>query len=135
MKENNTGYDAMTAPTEDNETTRDPFTGKVVQISMRLVDRLLGKYANGPTMENGEPEFGWYQFDEVPPIHKEAAERIERLTSENERLRGALAFYRDGFSFHPGRTKTGISMSEWKPKQELLDDCGAIARAALSNGE
>jgi hypothetical protein len=59
----------------------DPFLNKEVEISNRLVDRLRGKYANGPIMENGEPEFGWRDFSSgLPPIHAEAANEIERLT-------------------------------------------------------
>lgn len=40
----------------------DPFTGKTVEISDRLVDRLRGQYACGPHLPNGNPEFGWRQF-------------------------------------------------------------------------
>jgi len=59
-------------------TIHDPFLNKTVEISNRLTDRLRGRYANGPTMPNGEPEFGWREFP-VPPIQKEAADEIERL--------------------------------------------------------
>jgi len=57
----------------------DPFLNKKVQISNKLTDRLRGKYASGPTMENGEPEFGWRHFT-TPPIQHEAAAVIEELT-------------------------------------------------------
>ena len=43
----------------------------------------------------------------------------------------ALEFYRDSFKYHPKRTSTGINVSEWKPTQALLDDCGETARAVL----
>jgi len=56
---------------------------------------------------------------------------IRTLRTEVERLREALTFYRDGFQYHPKRTKTGINLSEWKPTEALLDDCGERARAAL----
>lgn len=56
----------------------DPFLGRKVTISTKLTNRLQGKYACGPTMDNGEPEFGWRQF-EVPPVQHEAAAEIERL--------------------------------------------------------
>ena len=56
----------------------DPFHGKDVQISDRLVDRLRGKYASGPHLPNGNPEFGWRQF-QSPPIQHEAADRIADL--------------------------------------------------------
>jgi hypothetical protein len=59
-------------------TVHDPFTGKDVQVSDRLTDRLRGRYARGPTMPNGEPEFGWATH-EVPPIQIEAAAHIEAL--------------------------------------------------------
>lgn len=44
----------------------------------------------------------------------------------------ALEFYRDGFQYHPKRSKTGINLSEWKPKEALLEDCGERARSVLS---
>lgn len=59
-------------------TVRDPFLGKDVEISSRLVDRLRGKYAMGPITPSGEPEFGWRIF-ETPQIQKDAAARIEQL--------------------------------------------------------
>lgn len=59
-------------------TVHDPFTGADVLISNRLVDRLRGKYASGPHLPNGNPEFGWRQF-QAPPIQHEAATRIEEL--------------------------------------------------------
>ena len=55
----------------------DPFEGKTVQIRNDLVLRLRGQYACGPTLPNGEPEFGWREF-ETPPIQHEAAAEIER---------------------------------------------------------
>jgi hypothetical protein len=62
----------------ETRTVHDPFTGQDVQISDRLVDRLRGKYASGPHLPNGNPEFGWRQF-QSPPIQHEAAARIEAL--------------------------------------------------------
>ena len=59
-------------------TVHDPFLGKAVQVSDRLKDRLRGRYAVGPTMPNGEPEFGWRQHH-TPPVQHEAADRIEAL--------------------------------------------------------
>ena len=59
-------------------TVNDPFVGADVQISDRLTDRLRGQYACGPHLPNGNPEFGWRQF-QSPPIQHEAAERIEVL--------------------------------------------------------
>lgn len=62
----------------ESVTVHDPFMGVDVQISNRLVDRLRGKYASGPHLPNGNPEFGWRQF-QSPPIQHEAAKRIEAL--------------------------------------------------------
>lgn len=62
----------------ETRTLHDPFLNQTVEISSKLTDRLRGKYANGPTMPNGDPEFGWREFP-VPPIQKEAADAIERL--------------------------------------------------------
>lgn len=54
----------------------DPFTNKTVSISHNLTDRLRGKYACGPTMANGESEFGWQQYD-TPSVQHEAADIID----------------------------------------------------------
>ena len=62
----------------ETRTVHDPFTGTDAKISNRLLDRLRGKYAVGPTLPNGEPEFGWRQHP-VAPINGEAADRIEAL--------------------------------------------------------
>ncbi len=59
-------------------TVHDPFLGKDVEISSNLLDRLRGKYASGPTMKDGEPEFGWRQMPQIP-IQMEAADEIQRL--------------------------------------------------------
>lgn len=59
-------------------TVHDPFLNKDVQVSHKLTDRLRGRYASGPTMPNGEPEFGWREF-QTPPVQHEAAAKIERL--------------------------------------------------------
>jgi hypothetical protein len=76
----------------ETRTVHDPFAGQDVQISDRLVDRLRGKYASGPHLPNGRPEFGWRQF-EAPPIQHEAAARIEELEAA---LRPFAEAYRDG---------------------------------------
>jgi hypothetical protein len=67
----------------------DPFLGKDVEVSDRLVDRLRGKYASGPHLPNGNPEFGWRQF-QAPPIQHEAAAEIERLQLQLEATQHAL---------------------------------------------
>jgi hypothetical protein len=75
--------------TADTRTVFDPFELKTVEISNRLVDRLRGKYASGPHLPNGKPEFGWRQF-EAPPIQHEAAAEIERLQASHEAMKEAL---------------------------------------------
>lgn len=62
----------------ETETMIDPFLGRRVTISTKLTNRLRGKYACGPTMADGEPEFGWRQF-ETATVQHEAANEIERL--------------------------------------------------------
>ena len=57
----------------------DPFTGKKVEIINDLVNRLQGRYAVGPTLPDGEPEFGWRQFEGTPQIQLEAASVIKEL--------------------------------------------------------
>lgn len=73
----------------ETRTVHDPFLGQDVQISNRLVDRLRGIYASGPHLPNGNPEFGWRQF-QAPPIQHEAAAEIEKLQAEIERLNNLL---------------------------------------------
>lgn len=54
-----------------------------------LVQRLKGNYAIGPHLPNGNPEFGWRQF-QSPPICHEAAERIVELEKEIQQKRDEL---------------------------------------------
>jgi hypothetical protein len=65
----------------ETRTVHDPFLNKDVQVSARLTDRLRGKYAVGPIVPDGEPEFGWRLFP-VPPIQPEAAAEIDRLSAK-----------------------------------------------------
>ena len=52
-----------------------------------IANRLRGRYPLGPFLDNGQPEFGWRQFDiDVLPdlkkpslIMREAADHIDRL--------------------------------------------------------
>mgnify|MGYP005831430683 CR=1 FL=1 len=82
-----------------------------------LRDRLRGKYAKGPRLANGEPEFGYSVFErmpdgkEFPAIHGEAADMIESLISELTRLqaeveglrKAAAPFVRAFETFDAGR--------------------------------
>ena len=54
---------------------------------------------------------------------------LDTARAEIERLREALAFYRDGFTFITDKRRPGLA---WVPTETLLDDCGNIARATLS---
>lgn len=67
----------------------DPFEGKTVEISHNLLDRLEGRYAVGPMLPNGEPEFGWRQHQTAPICH-EAAQRIRALQTALEQAYGLL---------------------------------------------
>ncbi|MBM7328757.1 hypothetical protein JS562_37700 [Agrobacterium sp. S2] len=66
-----------------------------------------------------------FVFQDTVELNREA---LEAKIAAAEK---ALEFYRDGFKYHPKRTSTGINVSEWKPTQSLLDDCGETARAVL----
>ncbi len=63
---------------------------------------------------------------------KAYAEQLTRSVNALPELVAALEFYRDAFEFHPKRSVTGVDQSEWKPRAELIDDCGNRALAALS---
>ena len=74
-------------------TVHDPFLNQDVQVSDRLTDRLRGRYASGPTMANGEPEFGWREFP-TPPVQHEAAKALDALEFDlRETLKAVLHFY------------------------------------------
>ena len=100
-------------------TVHDPFSGVDVQISDRLVDRLRGKYASGPHLPNGNPEFGWRQF-QAPPIQHEAADRIEALEAA---LRGIVNnWYEFGEMMVKNQTVYGLD--------ERIDDADRLLRQA-----
>ena len=105
--------------TDETRTVRDPFHGKDVQISNRLVDRLRGKYASGPHLPNGNPEFGWKQF-QAPPIQHDAAARIESLEAALRRITPA---YRAACAQLHG--ESGDS-EFWDDDADLLRECEAV---------
>jgi hypothetical protein len=78
----------MTA-TAETRTVHDPVLGKDVQVSDNLTDRLRGRYASGPHLPNGNPEFGWRQF-QAPPIQHEAAAVIESLSISSATLKDRI---------------------------------------------
>lgn len=65
---------------------REPeISEETVKAARDLSNRLRGRYAVGPIMPNGEPEFGYRQFDKMPDgkvlpaIHGEAADMIDAI--------------------------------------------------------
>jgi hypothetical protein len=60
-----------------------------------------------------------------------AVNAFQSLKNENARLRAALKFYAEAWCFTTNPKRAGL---EWKPKEELLDDCGNIARSAIQDG-
>jgi hypothetical protein len=97
----------------------DPFLGKDVQISDRLVDRLRGKYASGPHLPNGNPEFGWRQF-QAPPIQHEAAAEIERLRDSLTKVEAEARRYAEMYPQSSDGRNTFVIFADW------------VARLALS---
>ena len=134
-------------------TVHDPFLGKDVQVSDRLTDRLRGKYACGPAMENGEPEFGWRQH-EAPPIQHEAADHIEALeaalmaewAARDNRIEALEAAHeqdtrlikrvhyrhKTGRRPHRGASRGWLCLREIKDQYLTPDQSSAIAKAALA---
>lgn len=53
----------------------------------------------------------------------------EELGRENEKLRKALEFYRDGFERY--KQHKHLPGYAWRPTETLLEDCGNIAKEAL----
>ena len=92
-------------------TVHDPFHGKDVQISDKLTDRLRGKYACGPMLPSGEPEFGWRQMPEIP-IQVAAAARIAELEV-------ALRALVDGYYSDDDALPT---LEQWDTARELIKD-------------
>jgi hypothetical protein len=54
----------------------------------------------------------------------------KRMEAEIERLRKALQFYADSWTFKANKRYGGL---EWSPTEALLDDCGNTARSALTD--
>lgn len=94
--------------TAETRIVHDPFTGADVHVSDRLVDRLRGKYASGPHLPSGKPEFGWRQF-QAPPIQHEAAARIEALEAQVAGLHAAIERAEMVFINHPDPSQFEIA--------------------------
>lgn len=67
--------------------------GKGEAMSDDIVERLRGRYAMGPHLPNGEPEFGWRQF-QATPINVEAADEITRLRAKLAEARDVSPVFR-----------------------------------------
>ncbi len=85
-------------------TVHDPFLGKDVEISDNLTDRLRGKYACGPMLPSGEPEFGWRQMPQIP-IQIEAADCIDDLRHQLWLLLGDVKARSVSCTCYPPLTK------------------------------
>jgi hypothetical protein len=59
-------------------------------------------------------------------------EQIAKLTKQRDELLAALKFYKDAWKYKTNKNFGGL---EWFPEEELLDDCGNIARVAISTVE
>jgi hypothetical protein len=109
----------------ETRTIHDPFLSKDVSISDGLVDRLRGKYAVGPTLPGGQPEFGWRQM-ETSPISHEAADEIERLRDELINLKAQADIDRLNHALWMTEARNVL-----KPFRGWLDDRnGLLAQAA-----
>ena len=111
----------------------DPFIGKNVKISNDLCDRLRGRYAVGPTMENGEPEFGWRTMPS-PPIQGEAADTIDAQAAKIARLEDALRGARDAL-----RNARVAMEGAWEPddvaRNAMIDTTLSAIDALLSGAD
>lgn len=108
-------------------TAIDPVSGQRVEIRNDLTKRLRGQYACGPTLPNGEPEFGWRTFGEPVPIQIEAADVIEHLT---EALKAIRQYGADTLS---GRADGGPNDRDWQ--RDAVREMTRRARVALPQSE
>ena len=61
---------------------------------------------------------------------------IVTLGQEVGRLREALTFYAEAWACKTTKPRLGgVAGLEWRPKDDLLEDCGNTARAALAEKE
>ncbi|WP_262360453.1 hypothetical protein [Citrobacter freundii complex sp. CFNIH2] len=74
-------------------------------------------------LENAKREF---RSADITMQNLEA--KCERLAAENAGLKSCAEFYSAGFRAEQARGAFGL---EWKPTEQLLDDCGNIASDAL----
>lgn len=65
-----------------------------------------------------------------PSISQAIDTVLARKDEEIAEYRKALEFYQNGF--YPKRAFKYLPGMEWKPTEELLDDCGNIAKEALA---
>ena len=68
--------------------------------------------------------------------HSRQALDIATLGQEVGRLRKALTFYAEAWTCKTTKSRLGgVAGLEWRPKDDLLEDCGNTARAALAEKE
>jgi hypothetical protein len=113
---------------DETHTVHDPYLNKDVQVSNKLTDRLRGRYACGPIMPNGEPEFGWREF-ETPPIQKEAASAIDAKDAKIARLKAAHFEADDKRCYWQSRADTAESRISDLERQ-LAEETERCARVA-----
>jgi hypothetical protein len=65
--------------------------------------------------------------------HDQMETELSNLRAKLATARKALEFYRDGWVFKPRRSKTGIDLSSWEPRESLMGDYGERARVALTD--
>lgn len=62
-----------------------------------------------------------------------AIDELERLRAREARLREVLTFYAEAWACRTTKSRLGgVAGLEWRPKNDLLEDCGNAARAALA---
>jgi uncharacterized small protein (DUF1192 family) len=90
-----------------------------------IVERLRGKYPNGPIMENGKPEFGYRYFENRPPIQEEAAQAITALTAEITRLNQEI----DALHAEIGHKKASVV-----DRDAVIRECAKLATYYIIEG-
>lgn len=109
-------------------------------MSENITDRLRCRYALGPIMANGEPEFGWRDFSGPAPegmmlptpLMLEAAEAIAAKDAEIARLREALTAIEAWDAPLVESRGKAVSMSVKYGSNGVRDYFRGIARAALA---
>ena len=103
--------------------------------------RYLGEKARADTLAQKPDRIGELEGERDEALRRAAEWRLTAIGAEARadtlaaRLKEAvegLEFYKSGFKRTVKRTKLGVAVEEWKPTEELLDDCGNIAVATIA---